>query len=500
MDMNSGNAGPGDPGNIKCALSGDESHISEYIRFMSKMLEPMTMPFVVSDAHGKIISSNNAFSSLTGYTIEELSDMSIADLAPSWREAKLSRANIQLFGEKAPINIEKEYVRKDGSKVPVKLYLDFICNKDGQPIYYYAFVTNLSERKHLESVLRRYRLIFESARDIILFTDESGRIIEMNDAAEKAYGYTHQELLSMSIADLRMPEDRPSVPKQIERCLKAGCLYETMHVRKDGSTFHVEINSRGTTVDGSKVIIGVIRDITERKRFEEELEDAKERAELYVDLMSHDINNMNMVGMGYLELALSEPGLNESEKALLEKPLEELRESTALISIVKTLRRAETVAANLKAVDLGGILEELCTQYANMPGKGVTINYTPVTGCTVIADELVKDVFSNLIWNAIKHSGEHVVIDIRLARAREHGNEYWRAEVSDNGPGIPDELKKKLFLRYQRGRTRAPGSGLGLYLVNMLVKNFKGRVWAEDRVKGDQSKGSRFVVLLPAAT
>jgi len=70
--------------------------------------------------------------------------------------------------------------------------------------------------------------------------------------------------------------------------------------------------------------------------------------------------------------------------------------------------------------------------------------------------------------------------------------------VEDNGPGIQDELKKKVFSRLNRGRTRAAGSGLGLYLVKTLVKDFKGSVWVEDRVTGDYSKGCRFIVQLPA--
>ncbi|MGE5403280.1 MAG: sensor histidine kinase, partial [Candidatus Doudnabacteria bacterium] len=74
-----------------------------------------------------------------------------------------------------------------------------------------------------------------------------------------------------------------------------------------------------------------------------------------------------------------------------------------------------------------------------------------------------------------------------------------RCTVEDNGPGVPDDLKPKLFHRFQRGKTKAHGKGLGLYLVRSLVESYEGKVWVEDRVKGDHSKGARFVVMLPAA-
>jgi signal transduction histidine kinase len=118
----------------------------------------------------------------------------------------------------------------------------------------------------------------------------------------------------------------------------------------------------------------------------------------------------------------------------------------------------------------------------------------------VIANRLLHDVFSNLVGNAIKHSnGNGIDINIKLENAIENGKNCQRVLVEDNGPGIPDDMKDSVFNRLQRGDTKARGLGLGLYLVKSLVESYHGRVWVEDRVKGDHKKGSRFVVLLPAA-
>ncbi len=145
-------------------------------------------------------------------------------------------------------------------------------------------------------------------------------------------------------------------------------------------------------------------------------------------------------------------------------------------------------------------LDEALSLYTIVPGREVKVNYSPCCGRYVMADELLKDVFTNIIGNAIKHSAGAVTVDIRLDMVLEDSRPYHRADISDNGPGIPEELKKRLFGRAQRGTTKATGRGLGLYLVKNLVDDFHGKVWVEDRVPGDYTKGSRFVVMLPALT
>ena len=87
-----------------------------------------------------------------------------------------------------------------------------------------------------------------------------------------------------------------------------------------------------------------------------------------------------------------------------------------------------------------------------------------------------------------------------VSKVFEDGREYYRTIVEDNGPGIPDDMKDRIFSRLLRGGTKASGAGLGLYLVRRLVEDYHGRVWAEDRVPGDHTKGAKFIVLLPVAS
>jgi len=241
-------------------------------------------------------------------------------------------------------------------------------------------------------------------------------------------------------------------------------------------------------------------EIAERIKIEGELKESKAQTELYVDLMAHDINNMNQIATGFLELVLEEPSLGDEVLEMVEKPLEVLNNSTRLIENVQKIQRVARNDLQKKATDLGRIISDAVKQCSSVPGTDVYINYKPDGEYHVLANEFLIDVFTNLIGNSIKHStNSSVNIDISLSRRSDgDGWEYYLVAVADDGPGIPDELKHKIFNRFLRGDTRARGSGIGLYLVQALVNDFGGKVWVEDRVGGDQSKGSKFFVMLPA--
>jgi signal transduction histidine kinase len=117
----------------------------------------------------------------------------------------------------------------------------------------------------------------------------------------------------------------------------------------------------------------------------------------------------------------------------------------------------------------------------------------------VVGTELLRDLFGNLLGNAIKHSTGNVKVDIDVSVQTVQGQDFVRVEVTDNGPGIPDEVKERLFRKGVRGGTKAPGRGLGLFLAYNIVAGADGRIWVEDRVPGDHTRGTRFVVLLPKA-
>ena len=131
---------------------------------------------------------------------------------------------------------------------------------------------DITERKRAEEALRRFELISQHSRDIILFMGhKDGRILEASAAALQAYGYSRDELLALTIQDLRAPDTQNLTADQMAQANAGGILFETIHRRKDGSTFPVEVSSQGATIAGVRTLISIIRDITERRQSEEAL-------------------------------------------------------------------------------------------------------------------------------------------------------------------------------------------------------------------------------------
>jgi signal transduction histidine kinase len=209
--------------------------------------------------------------------------------------------------------------------------------------------------------------------------------------------------------------------------------------------------------------------------------------------------------MGFLELALEtlemDGKIGLDGKLLIEKPLQAVNSSSKLIENVRKLQRLMTEGIKTRPIDLHDLFDELKSQDFHTDDRGVTVNVEQIPHYVVDGSELLVDVFYNLISNAVKHSmpDKPVTVDVRVEPINEDGRSYYRCVVEDDGPGISDVMKTKLFFRFQRGKTKAHGKGLGLYIVRTLVEGYHGRVWVEDRVAGDHTKGGRFVVMLPAA-
>ncbi|MHB1417936.1 MAG: PAS domain S-box protein, partial [Chloroflexota bacterium] len=129
-----------------------------------------------------------------------------------------------------------------------------------------------------EEAARKYGLLSDYARDVILFVRYSdGRLLEANRAALQAYGYEREELLSLTIHDLRAPETAHLTLLQMQEAQANGILFETRHRRKDGSTFPVEVSSAGTVVEGEPALLSIIRDISRQERAEDALRESEAR-------------------------------------------------------------------------------------------------------------------------------------------------------------------------------------------------------------------------------
>jgi PAS domain S-box-containing protein len=462
---------------------------------------------VTTDIAGNIMKVNLAFQRMLGYSEEEIQHINYQRLTPArWHDMEERIVQEQVIHRGYSDEYEKEYIRKDGSELPISIRVWLIKDNLGRPQGMWGIVRDITERKRDEEALRETRDYLESlinyANAPIIVWDPTFTITRFNHAFERLSGYAEAEVLGKYLSVLFPPDSREESLDKIKRTL-AGEYWESVEIpilHRDGGIRIALWNSANIYGEHGALLATIAQgqDITERKKAEEELANAKAQAELYLDLMSHDINNLNQVALGYLELI---DGMIKDQKLkeLISKPIDAVNNSTHLIENVRKLQKARMGQLKAEAVELNKVLFEIQAQYSQVPGKNVTTNYKYCSDCMVMADGLINDVFSNLVWNAIKHSnGESVQINLELKKQWEEGKEYCKVVVEDDGPGIPDAQKEQVFARFQRGNTKASGKGLGLYLVKTLVEGYQGRVWVEDRMPGDHTKGARFVVMLPA--
>ncbi len=151
----------------------------------------------------------------------------------------------------------------------------------------------------------------------MFLSQSDGRILEVNDAALRAYRYTHDEMLALRIVDLRAPETRGEIADQLRRASNEGILFQTIHVRKDGSRFPVETSATGTVLDGERVVLSVIRDISARRRAEEEREQNDRFRELFIGMLGHDLRNPLSAMLTGTALLLRRAELPEAEARTL---------------------------------------------------------------------------------------------------------------------------------------------------------------------------------------
>ncbi|MHB9029677.1 MAG: PAS domain S-box protein, partial [Candidatus Latescibacterota bacterium] len=226
-----------------------------------------------ADGEGKAIYTSSSFCEMVGRTCEQILEFGWLDrLVPEQREEVIDLWTHSVRTEE-PFEHEHHFIDKDGQIHIVLARGKPVRDERGKIVSWAGINLDITDRKHAEDVLLRYELLSTYSRDIILYLREDDwHIMEANLAAVNAYGYSREELLSMTIQDLRSPDTRGLTEVQIAEAYENGIIFETVHRRKDGSTFPVEVSSGGALIDGVRTFINIIRDITDRKRIEKEIE------------------------------------------------------------------------------------------------------------------------------------------------------------------------------------------------------------------------------------
>ncbi|MDK2889895.1 MAG: hypothetical protein PWR21_527 [Methanoculleus sp.] len=250
--------------------------------------------------------------------------------------------------------------------------------------------------------------------------------------------------------------------------------------------------ARETSQEGRRLLEAVGRELGAgvlRGMLYQRLEAANREANLYLDILTHDIRNADNVANIYADLLADL--LSGEEREYLRKLRAGIKKSIEITANVATIRKIRERRAGPVPVDLDRVIRE---EIAHFPDARITYGGLRVA---VLADDLLPEIFTNLIGNAVKHGGPGVGIGITVEDAEEEG--MVQVSVADTGPGIPDDAKKAIFSRFEQGETRGSGQGLGLRICWMLVARYGGRIWIEDRVPGRPEEGAAFRFMLREA-
>lgn len=379
----------------------------------------------------------------------------------------------------------------------------------------------------------RFRKLLEAAPDAILEVDAEGRIVLLNQTAERMFGYTRQELIGLKV-EILVPASmreghvgRRTNYTSHPQIRPMGNGLELKGQRKDGSLFPVEISlSPNRTGEGLRVI-ALIRDISERKEAEDRLRAVREQftAELkakndllesrnlevekanrlkseFLASMSHELRTPLHTILGFSELLLeeSEGPLNAKQQRFLGHILQDSRHLLELINEVLDLSKIESGRLELHqaAFDFASVVEEVVGSLRSQSeSRNIRLENKNASHFMIYADRLrVKEILYNLLSNGIKftHDGGSVWVE-----SRTH-NGYLEVSVCDTGVGIPAEEHQAIFDKfYQVGDTPRgirEGTGLGLSISQQLVELHGGKIW----VNSEMGKGSRFSFTLPLAT
>ena len=258
---------------------------------LADLLEYSSQPFGVGYPDGRLGLINRAFEELTGYRQGELqkTDWSNTLTPPEFRDMEKKKLEkLQKTGQ--PIRYEKEYIRKDGTRVPIELLVHLIRNEDGTPQYYYSFITDITERKKAEEALsaseENYRHLVQYAPTAIYEIDYKGpRFKSVNDGMIQLSGYSRDELLSMNPIDLLDSESRQSFKERINKVTAGEEIDENVEFKvfhKDGHKLWVILNVKPTYTDNKlngALVVGY--DITKRKKLEEKRQELLEQVQLF---------------------------------------------------------------------------------------------------------------------------------------------------------------------------------------------------------------------------
>jgi PAS domain S-box-containing protein len=484
----------------------DRKQAEVEVRKLSQAVSQTSSLIIITDTEGFIEYVNPKFTQVSGYSLGEVKGKNarlfksgaVPDLEYSemWKSLKLGNEWRGEFHNR----------KKNGEFFWVSASISPIHDVDNEITHFVAVEEDITEQKRMEETLQaseaRYRGIFEGVQDAIFVESLTGEILDVNTRACEMFGYSRQEMLTMTVDDL-VPEGHLAIiPGDSSTADIPDNPVETVNVRSNGETFPVEITTRLQEIGRETVMLVVVRDITERKRVEKALEQSKlelERSnadlERFASIASHDLREPLRAVSGFANLLARHYGdrLDAEAEEYIDYILDGTNRLQGLIDALLTYSQVGTRGKAFETTDCEEILDRVTSNLTvAIEESGALISHDPLP--TVMGDRVqLEQLFQNLISNAIKFRGkDRPEIHIGLINK----NVEWEFSIKDNGIGIEPQFADRIFVIFQRLHTQEeyPGTGLGLAICKRIVERHGGRIWVESEF----GKNSTFYFTLPA--
>jgi len=467
-----------------------EENLKEAQARMSTLLSTIPSYVYMKDEDLNFVTANETLCKMLGVTKEEIKGKNDYDFFPKENAEGYQSDDRKVVETGEPVIDRIEKVPESDGEVTWNLTNKRpIKDDEGNVIGLVGQTMDITERikaeKELEKREKELRTVTSGSNDAIIMIDSKDRIQFWNEAAEDMFGYTEEEAKEKKANDMIAPDEYSEEYEygltEFRKTGEGRVLDNTVEVKaikKDGNKIPVELSVSSLEMEDELHAVAVIRDITERKK-------AEEREEFLHSLLRHDVANKNRVVQGYLEL-LEEYDLTEEIEKLIKNSKKAVDKSINLIEKVRILKDAQK--EETKEVDLPTIIRKTVNEERPMceeAGMELKIE-CPEKKCKIKAGTLINNVFSNLIENSVRHSEGDLLeihVDIR--------EDEVICTFEDNGKGIPDKDKEDIF---EKGYTtdEKRGTGLGLFLVKMLMDIYNGKI----AVKKSELGGARFDIHL----
>ena len=448
-------------------------------QLLARMSDDAPASIIVHDFEGNMIYINEETLRLHGFSRDEFMAKNLREVNSPDSAALLSE-RLEEIREKREINYDVEHLRKDGTMFPMHVNVKIFEWEDREVLLNIG--TDISERKEMEEALKeseaKFRNYVSYATEGIFIADPSGKYIDVNPAACGITGYTKEEMLKVGVTDIALPGDLEGINKDFKKLFEDGSLTRELIIKKkDGKTVTGILNA---TLLPDRNVLGIYTDVSDLKRAEEGLREANRTLNLLSSITRHDILNQLTAIIAFLEMIEMDHEYPQDSKT--DEYLEKISGAAQTIKrqILFTKDYKDLGEQAPKWQNAGKIVDETAM---NSSFGGIRVENN-LGNLGIFADPLFEKVIYNLFDNAVKHGEKITKIGFYFEESEGSGI----LVCEDDGMGVPEEFKKKIFKREHYKNT-----GLGLFLSGEILSTTGISI----RENGVYGKGARFEMRIP---